>query len=68
MVDTYSHSDDDCIDIVGALIKDNTGAYYLHHKVKENYFLLPGGKVEKGESYEQAMIRELKEEMNIDVV
>jgi len=36
--------------------------------VKENYFLLPGGKVEKGESYEQAMIRELKEEMNIDVV
>ena len=68
LVDTYSHSDDDCIDIVGALIKDNTGAYYLHHKVKENYFLLPGGKVEKGESYEQAMIRELKEEMNIDVV
>jgi len=32
------------------------------------YFVIPGGKVEDGESIEEAAIREAKEETNLDVV
>ena len=41
LINRYSHSDDGCIDIVAALVQDEDGSYYLHHQVKENYFLLP---------------------------
>lgn len=33
----------------------------------KNIFVAPGGKLEKDETHEQALVRELKEEMNIDV-
>ena len=41
----------------------------LIHRFKENkeYFVLPGGSVENNETPEQAVIREVKEETNLDI-
>jgi ADP-ribose pyrophosphatase YjhB (NUDIX family) len=51
---------------VAVLIKD--GAILLIHRIKphEDYYTLPGGSVEEGETIEEAMIREIKEELSID--
>ena len=49
------------------LIKD--GKILLMHRVKidRDYFVLPGGTVEKGETEEEAVVREAKEETGFDV-
>lgn len=50
------------------VVKDNK--YLLIREDKKNWFngwIFPGGKVEVGETTEKAAIRELKEEINIDV-
>jgi len=55
---------------VDAIIEDNDGNIVLIKRMYppfRNYYALPGGFVEKGEKPVQALIREVKEETNLDV-
>ena len=52
-----------------AIVLMNDKKVILIHRVKEGYeyWVTPGGGVEEGESFEEAVVRELKEEVGIDV-
>ena len=54
---------------VSAVIVKN-GKILLIRRVKpgEEYFIIPGGGVDEGETQEEALIREVKEELTLDVV
>jgi 8-oxo-dGTP diphosphatase len=55
---------------VDAIIEDEAGNIVLikrRYPPFKDYFALPGGAVEKGETPKQALIREIKEETNLDV-
>ena len=55
---------------VDAIIDDNQGNIILikrKYPPYKDYYALPGGAVEKGESLKQAVIREIKEETNLDI-
>ncbi len=47
----------------------NQGKVLLIHRLKygKEYYVLPGGSIEKGETPQQAAIREIKEETNFDI-
>src|SRR5512141_2300304 len=49
------------------LIEDNKVALIERHRAGFNYFVVPGGGVNEGESPEQAAIREAMEELGIQV-
>ncbi|MEL4504738.1 NUDIX domain-containing protein [Luteococcus sp. H138] len=51
----------------GVLIQDGRVLLIKRTKPHDEYFVVPGGKVEPGESPEQACIRELLEEVNLSV-
>ena len=56
--------------MVDAIIEDDDGNILLikrKYPPYKDYFALPGGGVEKGESQKQALIREIKEETNLDI-
>lgn len=50
----------------GIIIKDKKFALERHGG--KDVYILPGGKLEHGESFEQALIRELMEEFGIEVL
>lgn len=51
-----------------ALILKNKKILLIHRfKNGEGYYVLPGGHIEEKESEKEALIRELKEETNLDV-
>ena len=51
---------------VSAIILDSTKKSILIHQIRDrNFWLLPGGRLEMLESSEQAISREMKEELNI---
>ncbi|MBH21397.1 MAG: 8-oxo-dGTP diphosphatase MutT [Rhodobiaceae bacterium] len=57
--------------VVACALADKTGRVLINQrpvgKDFEGYWEFPGGKIEEGETPESAIIRELKEEINIDV-
>ena len=55
---------------VDAVIEDNAGNVVLIRRKYppfQDYYALPGGFIEKGESSANALVREVKEETNLDV-
>ncbi len=59
------------IDVVAAIIENEKGEVLIAKRKKgkklAGYWEFPGGKVEKGESPEQSLVRELNEEMNLEI-
>ena len=55
------------ISVRGIIINDNK--MYFIYRVKENddYYVFPGGGLEAGETINECLVRELKEEINIEV-
>jgi len=61
----------DVVYISAAILKNERGEIFLiqrpPHKKLAGYYEFPGGKIEPHETPEQAMVRELKEEIGIEV-
>lgn len=59
------------INVVAAVIKDDSGKILITQrnlkKSQGGLWEFPGGKIEPNETKEQAIIREIKEELNIDI-
>ena len=55
------------IRVSGILKKDDKILFVKHRKKGEEYYLLPGGGVDFGETFEIALKREFLEEVNINV-
>lgn len=54
--------------IAAAIILDDDGNMLLVRKRNTEFFMQPGGKIEPTEAPEMALIRELNEELQIDVL
>ena len=54
--------------VAAIVIRDGEILLVRHLKYGKTYWLLPGGGVDYGETIEEALVRELKEETNLDVV
>ena len=55
------------IRVAGLVVKDDTILLIAHKKRNDIYWLLPGGGVEYRESLDNALKREFKEELGLDV-
>lgn len=60
------------IDVVAAIIKNKDGKILIAQrnfkKSQGGLWEFPGGKIEINESKEEAIVREIKEELNMDIV
>ena len=55
------------IRVAGILIEENKILLIQHHKNDKKYWLIPGGGNDWGETTKEALIREYKEETNMDI-
>lgn len=53
--------------VVGIIIKDNNVLLMRRVKNGQEYYVFPGGGVERNESFEEALKREMKEELSINI-
>ena len=53
--------------VSGLLVRNNTVLLVAHKKRGKKYWLLPGGGVKYGESLEQSLVREFREELGISI-
>lgn len=66
--DQYECTEDGAIKVVRALIKDEAGKVLMLFNKKHQRWYFPWGKVHKGESDEQALARELQEEIGCGII
>ena len=59
--------DGDMVRWVGLLLVEN-GKVLMVKEYDKNFFVLPGGRIEKSEGLEEALQRELSEELNVKAV
>lgn len=52
---------------VGAIIYNSVNEIFLMTSPKWKGYVVPGGEVEEGETFEQALHREIKEELSIEI-
>lgn len=55
------------IRVAGILVKDGQILLVRHEKAGKSYWLIPGGGVEFGESAEEALAREFREEVGLEI-
>lgn len=56
-----------CRKAARGIVLDNDGNMAVFCKTNKNHYKLPGGGIEENESYEEAFIREVKEEVGCEV-
>jgi ADP-ribose pyrophosphatase YjhB (NUDIX family) len=54
--------------VAGIIIRDGKMLLIAHKKGKSEYWLVPGGGIDYGESARDALVREMKEELSADVI
>lgn len=58
------------IHLAGCILQDDQGRVLLLHRntAKRTQWEIPGGKIDEGENAQKAAVREVKEELGVDVV
>lgn len=62
----YEMTEDGFVEIVDCIIK-HKGKIFMNYSIKGQKYLCPGGKVEKGDTLEATVRKEIKEELGVEV-